>query len=162
MMGVAIGTPQFMSQRVDLAELVRFVDLDRLTRNIRYPEVGAASVGLDLSKVGATCPPGVRQADLRLQLRRPATEIRTGGRKGHKDRSELLSEEDNRHGPSLDYMNLCPASSAWPAPAGVAHPPHVNSPSPTHTSVNSLRNIVRSFLFVVRGSRSRFRLAKRW
>jgi hypothetical protein len=38
-------------KRVDLAELVRFVDLDRLTRNIRYPELGAASVGLDLSKV---------------------------------------------------------------------------------------------------------------
>jgi hypothetical protein len=38
-------------QRVDLAELVRFVDLDRLAERVKYPSRGAASVGLDLSKV---------------------------------------------------------------------------------------------------------------
>jgi hypothetical protein len=37
--------------RVDLAELVRFVDLDRLADGIKYPERGAASLGVDLSKV---------------------------------------------------------------------------------------------------------------
>jgi hypothetical protein len=38
-------------QRVELAELVRFVDLDRLAEKVKYPSRGAASVGLDLSKV---------------------------------------------------------------------------------------------------------------
>ncbi len=38
-------------ERVDLAELVRFVDLDRLAEKVKYPSRGAASVGLDLRKV---------------------------------------------------------------------------------------------------------------
>lgn len=38
-------------QRVELAELVRFVDLDRLAEKVKYPSRGAASLGLDLSKV---------------------------------------------------------------------------------------------------------------
>lgn len=38
-------------QRVDLAELMKFLDLDRLSARVRYPERGAASLGIDLSKV---------------------------------------------------------------------------------------------------------------
>ncbi|HEY7156755.1 MAG TPA: hypothetical protein VH575_22490 [Gemmataceae bacterium] len=38
-------------KRVDLAELVRFMDLDRLAETVKYPSRGAANVGLDLSKV---------------------------------------------------------------------------------------------------------------
>lgn len=38
-------------KRVDLAELVKFLELDRLTANLKYPERGAASLGIDLSKV---------------------------------------------------------------------------------------------------------------
>jgi hypothetical protein len=37
--------------RCDLPELVKLIDLDRLTGQARLPERGAASVGLDLSKV---------------------------------------------------------------------------------------------------------------
>lgn len=38
-------------KRVDLAELVKFLELDRLTANLKYPDKGAASLGIDLSKV---------------------------------------------------------------------------------------------------------------
>lgn len=38
-------------KRVDLAELVRFADLDRLAEKVKYPARGAANLGLDLSKV---------------------------------------------------------------------------------------------------------------
>jgi hypothetical protein len=38
-------------RRVDLTELVRFVDLDRVARTVQYPERGAASVGIDLSRM---------------------------------------------------------------------------------------------------------------
>jgi hypothetical protein len=38
-------------KRVDLEELVRFIDLDRMARSVKYPEHGAASLGVDLSKV---------------------------------------------------------------------------------------------------------------
>jgi hypothetical protein len=38
-------------KRVDLAELVRFMDLDRLAENVKYPSRGAANLGLDLSKI---------------------------------------------------------------------------------------------------------------
>jgi len=38
-------------KRVDLAELVRFADLDRLAEQVKYPARGAANLGLDLSKV---------------------------------------------------------------------------------------------------------------
>jgi hypothetical protein len=38
-------------KQVDLAELVRFVDLDRLAEKVKYPSRGAANVGIDLSKV---------------------------------------------------------------------------------------------------------------
>jgi hypothetical protein len=38
-------------KKVDLKELIAFVDLDRLARETRFPERGAASLGLDLSKV---------------------------------------------------------------------------------------------------------------
>src|SRR5438552_812386 len=34
-------------KRVDLAELIKFIDLDRLSAGVKYPERGAASVGLD-------------------------------------------------------------------------------------------------------------------
>lgn len=38
-------------KRVDLNELIQLVDFDRLSKTIRYPDKGAASVGVDLSKV---------------------------------------------------------------------------------------------------------------
>jgi hypothetical protein len=38
-------------KKVDLAELVKLVDLDRLARDTKYPEKGAANLGADLSKV---------------------------------------------------------------------------------------------------------------
>jgi hypothetical protein len=37
--------------RVELAELIKLVDLNRLTRGLKYPERGAASLAFDLSKV---------------------------------------------------------------------------------------------------------------
>lgn len=37
--------------RVDLAELVNFLELDRLAKEVEYPEKGAASLGIDLTKV---------------------------------------------------------------------------------------------------------------
>jgi hypothetical protein len=38
-------------QRVDLAELVQLLDLERVAQSIKYPAKGAASLGVDLSKV---------------------------------------------------------------------------------------------------------------
>jgi hypothetical protein len=38
-------------QRVDLAELVQLLDLDRVAQTVKYPAKGAASLGIDLSKV---------------------------------------------------------------------------------------------------------------
>jgi hypothetical protein len=38
-------------QRVDLADLVKLVDLDRMSQTIKYPAKGAANLGVDLSKV---------------------------------------------------------------------------------------------------------------
>jgi hypothetical protein len=38
-------------RHVDLAELITFVELDRLTKGLKYPEKGAASLGIDLTKV---------------------------------------------------------------------------------------------------------------
>lgn len=38
-------------QRVDLAELVKLVELDRLAAKVNFPDRGAASLGFDLSKV---------------------------------------------------------------------------------------------------------------
>ena len=38
-------------QRVDLAELIKLIDLDGLSKKVRYPELGAANLGIDLSKV---------------------------------------------------------------------------------------------------------------
>jgi hypothetical protein len=38
-------------RHVDLAELVKLLDLDRVAQNVKYPDRGAASVGIDLSKV---------------------------------------------------------------------------------------------------------------
>src|SRR5262249_16431819 len=38
-------------KRVDLTELVKFLELDRVERTGRYPEKGAANLGIDLSKV---------------------------------------------------------------------------------------------------------------
>jgi hypothetical protein len=37
--------------RVDLPELLKLVDLDRLAQSVKYPTLGAASLGVDLSKV---------------------------------------------------------------------------------------------------------------
>src|SRR5262245_9246930 len=38
-------------RRVELPDLIRFIDLDRLSAETKYPAQGAASLGLDLSKV---------------------------------------------------------------------------------------------------------------
>jgi len=38
-------------RRVDLTELVKFIDLDRVAANVKYPALGAANLGVDLSKV---------------------------------------------------------------------------------------------------------------
>lgn len=38
-------------KRVDLPELIKFIDLDRMAKDTKYPERGAASLALDLSKV---------------------------------------------------------------------------------------------------------------
>jgi hypothetical protein len=38
-------------KKVDLAELCGLLELDRVSRTVKYPERGAASVGIDLSKV---------------------------------------------------------------------------------------------------------------
>jgi hypothetical protein len=38
-------------RRVDLAELIKLIDLDRLTERTKYPDKGAANLGIDLSKV---------------------------------------------------------------------------------------------------------------
>jgi hypothetical protein len=38
-------------RHVDLPELIKFLDLDRLDARAKYPERGAASLGIDLSKV---------------------------------------------------------------------------------------------------------------
>ena len=38
-------------QRVDLPELIRCVDLDKLAQGLKYPDKGAANVGVDLSRV---------------------------------------------------------------------------------------------------------------
>src|SRR5262245_42073314 len=35
-------------RRVDLPELLRFVQLDRLRQTVKYPDQGAASLGIDL------------------------------------------------------------------------------------------------------------------
>src|SRR5947208_2408109 len=35
-------------QRVDLAELVQLLDLDRVAQTVKYPAKGAASLGIDL------------------------------------------------------------------------------------------------------------------
>src|SRR5262245_36984269 len=38
-------------RRVDLPELLRLVELDRLAANTKFPEKGAANLGVDLSRV---------------------------------------------------------------------------------------------------------------
>jgi hypothetical protein len=38
-------------RHVDLPELLKLVDLDRLARTVKYPALGAASLGFDLSRV---------------------------------------------------------------------------------------------------------------
>jgi hypothetical protein len=38
-------------RRVDLAELVKLLDLDRVARGLKYPAKGAASLGIDLGRV---------------------------------------------------------------------------------------------------------------
>src|SRR6476469_3686019 len=38
-------------RRVDLPELIKLIELDRLTKNLKYPAKGAANLGIDLSKV---------------------------------------------------------------------------------------------------------------
>jgi hypothetical protein len=40
-----------LDKRVDLPELLRLVDLDRMAKRVRFPDHGAASVGFDLRKV---------------------------------------------------------------------------------------------------------------
>ena len=38
-------------KRVDLPELIQFINLDKVSNDTKYPEVGAASLAIDLSKV---------------------------------------------------------------------------------------------------------------
>jgi hypothetical protein len=38
-------------KRVDLADLVRLIDLDKLTKDVKLPDKGAANLGVDLTKV---------------------------------------------------------------------------------------------------------------
>src|SRR5262245_6523563 len=38
-------------KKVDLAELVKLLDLDRVEKNVRYPDKGAANLDIDLSKI---------------------------------------------------------------------------------------------------------------
>jgi hypothetical protein len=38
-------------KHVDLAELIGCIDLDKAAKDVKYPELGAASLGVDLSKV---------------------------------------------------------------------------------------------------------------
>src|SRR5271156_6072943 len=38
-------------KKVDLTELVKLVDLDRVAKEVKFPEHGAANLGIDLSKV---------------------------------------------------------------------------------------------------------------
>ena len=38
-------------RRVDLAELIKLVDLDRLAQKVKYPALGAANLGVNLSQV---------------------------------------------------------------------------------------------------------------
>jgi hypothetical protein len=45
------GKLEDLYKRVDLAELVKTVELDRLEKGTKFPDKGAASLGVDLSKV---------------------------------------------------------------------------------------------------------------
>ncbi len=38
-------------KKVDLPQLLKFVDLDKVAKDVKYPELGAANLGVDLSKV---------------------------------------------------------------------------------------------------------------
>src|SRR5437879_1773081 len=38
-------------KKVDLPELLKYLELDRVAKSVKYPEKGAASLGVDLSKV---------------------------------------------------------------------------------------------------------------
>jgi hypothetical protein len=38
-------------KRVDLAELIAFMDLDKAAKDVKFPDLGAASLGVDMSKV---------------------------------------------------------------------------------------------------------------
>ncbi len=38
-------------KRADLAELIALMDLDKVAANVKYPDLGAASLGIDLTKV---------------------------------------------------------------------------------------------------------------
>jgi hypothetical protein len=38
-------------KRVDLDQLIGLIELDRLTKDLKYPDKGAANIGIDLSKV---------------------------------------------------------------------------------------------------------------
>jgi hypothetical protein len=43
-------------QKVDLAELVKLLNLDGVARSVRYPEKGAANLGVDLAKIDGLPP----------------------------------------------------------------------------------------------------------
>lgn len=43
-------------RRVELPELLKLVDLDRLTKGLKYPDKGAANLGIDLSKIEGLPP----------------------------------------------------------------------------------------------------------
>jgi hypothetical protein len=38
-------------RKVDLAELIKLIDLDHLTERTKYPDKGAANLGIDLSRL---------------------------------------------------------------------------------------------------------------
>jgi len=38
-------------KRVDLAELIAFMDLDKAAKELKYPDLGAASLGIDMTRV---------------------------------------------------------------------------------------------------------------
>jgi hypothetical protein len=45
------GKLEELYKKVDLAELVKLIDLDRMAKDVKYPEKGAASLGFDLTRV---------------------------------------------------------------------------------------------------------------
>ena len=49
-------------KRVDLAELIAFMDLDKAAKDVKLPDLGSASLGVDMTKVEKACPNAWRSA----------------------------------------------------------------------------------------------------